>query len=356
MNPAHEYVRKGKQLREEGKYREAELLLEEGFEKYPKDIYIINNLIQTYGKYKTNKAIELFNYAIDLDIDDIITSNIMLKIFAEKKDKENAEDIYNYILENFKSENLAITLSSMLTLYTNLRDKEKGDEIFELIKKKGYEDYYSYNNMLNFYVKLGEYKKAENFFNETIQKGHSNSRTYSTIINMYFNLKEYEKALNVIKKVPYHFKDVTILTHEIELNRRLRNYYECLNLIEDLLKYDNLKFSNRISIEINQAYCYKQLKDLEKAKKIFREVYNKINERDPSYIRVITGIIFCGDVKENEINKFSYELGKADRERKGRGHAVKEALRLLSRMDNKDKIKKFERNIIVKKKKKFNKH
>lgn len=356
MNSAHEYVKKAKELRYGRKYREAELLLEEGFKKYPGDIYIINSLIQTYGKFKTNKALELFNYAIDLDIDDIVTSNIMLKIFSEKKDKENAEDIYNYILENFKTENLAITLSSMLTLYTNLRDKEKGEEIFKLIKEKGYGDYYSYNNMLNFYVKLGEYKKAENFFNETIQKGHSNSRTYSTIINMYFNTKEYEKALNIIKKVPYHFKDVPILVHEIELNRRLRNYYKCLNLIEDLLLCNNLKFSNKISIKINQAYCYKQLKDLDKAKKVFREVYSQIKEYDPSYIRVITGLVFCNEVRENEISKFTYDLMKADKERKGRGHAVKEALRLLSKMSNKDKIKNIERNPIVNKKKKFNKH
>jgi pentatricopeptide repeat protein len=356
MNPAHEYVKKAKELRYGRKYREAELLLEEGFEKYPKDIYIINNLIQTYGKYKTNKAIELFNYTRDLDIDDIVTNNIMLKIFANKKDKENAEEIYKYINENFEYENLAITLSSMLTLYTNLRDKEKGEEIFELIKKKGYEDYYSYNNMLNFYVKLGDYKKAENFFNKTIQKGHSNSITYSTIINMYFNTKEYEKALNVIKKVPYRFKDVPILVHEVELNRRLRNYYKCLNLIEDLLKFDNLKFSNRISIEINQAYCYKQLKDIEKAKTIFRNVYDKIEEYDPSYIRVITGLVFCGDVKKNEVSKFTYDLMKADRQRKGRGHAVKEALRLLSKMGNKDKIKNIERTPILNRKKKFNKH
>jgi pentatricopeptide repeat protein len=356
MNPTHEYVRKGKQLREEGKYREAELLLEEGFEKYPKDIYIINNLIQTYGKYKTNKAIEIFNYAIDSGLDDIVTSNIMLKIFTEKKDKQNCDDVFKYILENFPSENLSITFSSMLNLYTKFKDREKGEEIFELIKKKGYEDHISYNNMLHLYVKIGDYKKAENFFNETIQKGYSNSRTYSTIINMYFNTKEYEKALNVITKVPYHFKDVPILVHEVELNRRLRNYYKCLNLIEDLLKFDNLKFSNKISIKINQAYCYKQLKDLEKAKKVFRDVYNEIKEYDPSYIRVITGLVFCNDVRENEISKFTYDLMKADKERKGRGHAVKEALRILSRMGNKDKIKNIQQNPIVRNNKKFNKH
>lgn len=351
-----DYISKSNILRRNRKFREAEEILLEGIELYPDNIFIINNLILNYGKYKYDKAIEWFNYAMDKNIEDIVTCNTLLNIFAQLNRREMGEDLFQYIKNEFKYEDLSVTYSTMLNLYVNLKEREKSEKLFDEMEKLGMNSHITYNNMLKLYVKLNDYKKSESFFTETVKKGLANSYTYSTIIQMYYAYKEYQKGLELIQKVPYHFKDAIILTHEIEFNRRLRLYDNCLLLIDKVLEFKNLRPENRITVKINQAFCYKSLNQIDKAKEIFREVYRGIREDDPSYIRVVTGIVFCGDVKQSEVNKFTNDLMKADRQKKGRNHAVIEAIKILSKMNDKDKIKRMERKNQIKESINKNKH
>lgn len=355
MKP-QDYIFLSKNLRKDGKFKEAETVLLDGIENHPNNIFLINNLILTYGKYKYDKAIEWFNYAINNDIEDIITCNIMLNIFGQKKKREVGEELFRYIKSEFKHEDLSVTYSTMLNLYVYLNDREASEKLFHEMETLEMNNYITHNSMLKLYVKLHDYEKSESFFSETVKKGLANSHTYSTIIQVYYLLNEYKKGLELIQKVPYHFKDSVILTHEIEFNRRLKLYDNCLLLIDKVLEFKNLRPENRTTIKINQAFCFKSLNQMDKAKEIFRELYNGMRENDPSYIRVLTGIIFCGDTKQSEVIKFTQELMKADREKKGRAHAVIEALKILSRMNEGYKVNNIERNIRKQEVKEINKN
>lgn len=351
MKP-QEYVIESTKLRRNKQFVKAEKLLEEAFSIYPDNPFIINNLILSYSFKNYNKAKKMFNYAIENDLEDLITCNIYLNILIRHNEYDACESLFKKIINDFKYEDLSITYSTMLNYYVEIKNVNKSLSFFEEIKSLELDSSYNYNLILKLYVKMNDYKKVEEFFNTMVNEDKTDSISYSSLLTSYYKTKEYGKGLRVIKDMPLKHKDNVILLHEIEFYRKLQEYTVALHLIERYLNKPNLRYDNMINANINKAFCLNSLNRRKEAGELFRELYGKVRERDSFYIRIVCGLVLSGGVKENEVSMFENKLNKFPK----KGHLIKKTLDALGRMNHKkDGIRTMERSTTTQPHEKFNK-
>jgi hypothetical protein len=197
-------------------------------------------------------------------------------------------------------------------------------------------------DVLNFYFKNDYLIEAEQLYKELNEKNKTNIVIHNIWLHYLYREKRYLEGLNIINSIPKEERDFVLTITEIEINRKLKNYDYSLDLISKILIKGNRSSDEEIHLRTIRGYCLKEKGELEKAGNIFRNIFKKINEENPNYIRVLCGMIFCHNVTENEVEMFSNILMKSQRENKGNEHDVSEALDLL----NKKVFKRFEKSKI----------
>jgi len=282
------------ELKKKNQFKKAEVLLEEKLKEHPKNIFLINSLMEICLDTRFDRSVGLLNTAIKLGVADTITYSIMLNKFIEKEDFLNVDYFFKKCITNSK------------------------------------EDTCICNNMLKFYLKSNDFENAGNVFTHLISTNKVSEITYSIILSNYYTNKMYLEGLRLISNIPSHIKKNYFLkTHEIEFNRKLKNYDLCLDLISNNLKDKNISHNDATTLQTIKAYCLKEMGHKQKAIELFRELLKNINEDNPSYVRIICGLIYCGDVKIHERALFNRILVDAQKENKGNSSDVTEALKKL---------------------------
>lgn len=282
------------ELKKQGKFNKAIKLLEEGFKKYNRNTYIINGLIELYEPYRFDQAKGLFNKAVNMGVADTISYSLMIKHYIKENDLFNVRYLYG------KS---------------------------EMFNKS---DNFTRADVLNFYLKNDYLIEAKQLYNELNKKNKVDIVVHNIWLHHLYKEKRYSEGLDIIKTIPGEKRDVALSITEIEINRKLKNYDYSLDLISNLFMKEKFDEEKEILLRTIRGYCLKDKGEIEKAGTIFRNIFKRINEESSNYIRVLCGMIFCYNVKENEVEMFSNILMKAQKEKKGNEHEVSEALDLLN--------------------------
>lgn len=282
------------ELKRKGKIEQAKLLLEKRINEFPNNIFFINGLIELNVDTRFDRCVGLLNKAVKLGVADTITYSLMLDKFIEKKDILNIEYYFRKCVAN------------------------------------GKEDTIICNNMLNFYFKTGSLKQGEFIFEKLINNEKANEITYAIMLNHLYISEKYLEGLKLISKTPEKFKEYILLKiHEIEFNRKLKNYDLCFNLISQCLEIPDLKYDFTVNLETIKAYCLKDTGEKEKAIELFRQLFKNNGEDSASYIRIICGLVFCEGVRPYEYILFNNILRDAEKENKGNYLDVIDAIKIL---------------------------
>lgn len=282
------------ELKKKNQFKKAEFLLEEKLKEHPRNIFLINSLMEICLDTRFDRSVGLLNKAIKLGVADTITYSIMLDRFIEKEDSLNVNYFFKKCIMN------------------------------------GKEDICICNNVLKFYLKSNDLENAGEMFTRLLSKNKANEITYSIILNNYYVNKMYLEGLRLISNLPSHIKkNEFIKIHEIEFNRKLKNYDLCLDLISNNLKDKNISHNDATTLQTIKAYCLKEIGYKQRAIELLRNLLKNINENNPSYVRIICGLIYCGDVKIHERALFNRILVDAQKENKGNSSDVTEALKKL---------------------------
>jgi len=341
---AKEYSFRAKQLRKERKFREAQELLEKGLKEYPRDIFIISNLISVYGKHQFNKAKDLFDMAVKLNIATEFTYCSMLNIYVQKREIHSAKLLF----DNMEKKGLLddVSYSTILNLYVQNKDISSAKQLFDKMEKIGLLNEVSYSTMLNLYVQNKDIYSAKLLFDKMEKLRLLNEVSYGTMLQLYYVTEKYVEGLDFLSKFPTKYKNDLILNiYEIEFNRKLKNYDLCLELISNVSKNFNLKDNGKVGLQTIRAYCFKEMGRTNDAVSLLRNLLKTTKEDCPSYIRIVCGLVFCDNVKPHEVQQFTNVLMKAKMSETGNDVDVEKALKIISRLGNEDKIKCMANNI-----------
>ena len=281
------------ELKKQGKFNKAIKILEKGLKIYNRNIFIINGLIELYEPFRFDQAKGLFNKAVNMGVADTISYSLMIKHYIKENDLFNVRYLYGKSERFNKSDN------------------------------------FTRADVLNFYLKNNYFIEAKQLYNELNKKNKADIVVHNIWLHHLYREKRYLEGLDIIDSIPKEKRDFILTITEIEINRKLKNYDYSLDLISNLFMKEKFDEEKEIQLRTIRGYCLKEKGELEKAGTIFRNIFQKINEENPNYIRVLCGMVFCYNVRENEVEMFSNILMKAQRENKGNEHDVSEALDLL---------------------------
>lgn len=290
-----DYVNQACELKKQGKTDKAIKLLEKGLKEFDRNIFIINGLIELYEPFRFDHAKGLFNTAVKRGIADKVSYSLMIRHYIKENDLFNTRFLYS------KSE-----------MYY------KADSSVRI-------------DVLNYYLKNEYLIEAKQLYEDLCKENKANIVIHKFWLNHLYEKKRFSEGLEIINSIPEEEKDILLSIIKIEMNRKLKNYDYAMDLISKLFMKNKLEKKNETLLITIRAYCIKEKGEIEKAGTIFRNTFNKINEEDPNYIRVLCGMIFCHNVKDNEVEMFSNILMKAQRKNKGEPHDVSDALDLLNK-------------------------
>jgi len=185
--------------------------------------------------------------------------------------------------------------------------------------------------MLNFYFKTGNIDKAEPIFEKLIKTNRENEITYAIKLNQLYKAEKYNEGLKLISTIPPKYNDIILLRiHEIEFNRKLKNYNLCFDLISKCLETKDLVENYTTNLETIRAYCLKDSGETDKAIELFRQLIKNNDETCVSYVRIVCGLVYCNGVRPYEYILFNSILKEAEKENKGNYLDVIEALKKLN--------------------------
>lgn len=279
-------------LKKEGEFKKAEVLLEKVIKNHPSNIYIVNNLMEVCLNTRFDRSMGLFKKAINLGIADEFTYTIMINHFIRKDDSFSIDFYFRKAHANDKANCLM------------------------------------YNDVLQYYIDKGNVEDVLDLFDKI--KNKLNSYSYLKVLSLLYKNEMYEKGMEYLNNISEEIKDVIeIKINKIEFNRKLKNYEESLNLITSI----NL---SEVSLEVNtqiktlEAYCLKDMGYVDKANELFVKLIKLTREEDPSYIRIICGYVFCKMYSPLEVDTLKKVLSDALNYERGNKFDVECALNYLN--------------------------
>lgn len=287
------FVKEITELKKKEQFRKAELLLEEKLKKYPRNIFLINSLIEVCLDTRFDRSVGLLNTAIKLGIADSVTYTIMLKKYMEMNDTVSVQHFFNKCNTYNKADTLLC------------------------------------NDIIHFYMKNQMFDDAKSLYEKLVKNNTANSHTYGIMLTQLYKYERYIDGLEILYYMPPQYKDDFVVTvTEIELNRKMKNYEICLDLISKI-NLGKINDERKTTIKTIKAYCLKDMGKINDAYNLFHELYINTNPEDACYIRIVCGYVFCECIKSHEIKKLKEILTHAKQQNKGNTHDVNQALKLI---------------------------
>ncbi len=177
-------------------------------------------------------------------------------------------------------------------------------------------DKYFHSMLIKVYGGLGDINNAREIFNEAVNKGIVNVVTYNSMIDAYYHRKKFDEIEKLISSAPNEIKNAEcILLSRLEAMRKQKKYGEVLKQIENLLNNRTFKEHDSVVLaRVIRAYCLKDSNQNGKAIEEFRRLKTKVPKTNIHYPRIICGLVFCHNVRNNEREQFKNDLEMWSRE------------------------------------------
>ncbi|VVC03713.1 PPR repeat family protein [Candidatus Burarchaeum australiense] len=232
---------------------------------------------------------------------------------------------------------------------------------------RGYPKVQRFSNiLLNLYCKEGRLEEATQVFFQSIENGTANSVTGNTMLGICQKSKNIENGLEIfywmkaeglanvishklILEALYaasHFKemqdivstapadiqaDTRVMAYKIDAIRKLKSYELAIKEIDGLLSTPGLDRREREGVLISKAYCLVNVQQFGEAEGIFRQLL-KDNLTENHRVRVLCGLVFTHNVREDEAPEISAELESWRGKRNERSNRdIHCALKILTR-------------------------
>ena len=198
-----------------------------------RNILIKNTILQVYYKQKkTEKSLELWEEIKKSGDADIVTKNIMIKIFHELGRYEDAVALFQKIQP--REVNIFIK-TTMLQVYHKSQNTGALFTLWEEIKKSGEADIVTKNKMLKIFHERENYDDALDLWEEIKVSGKANIVTKNTMLKIFHKLRKDKEALDLWQDIKVSGKaDIFTKNTMLKIFHKLRKDKEVLDLLEDI--------------------------------------------------------------------------------------------------------------------------
>ena len=269
---AIDWVEKGNELAEAGKYEEAIECYDKTIEKNPDDAGAYNNKgIALDDLGKKEEAIECYNKAIEINPDYAGAYNNKGIALSDLGKKEEAIECYNKAIEI--NPDYAGAYNNKGFALRNLGKKEEAIECFDKAIEINHDYANAYNNKGNALSDLGKKEEAIECYNKAIEKDPDYAFAYNNKGFVLGTLDRYKEAVEcynkAIEKKPDYANAYNNKAYTLKQLGKYKEAIECCDKAIELSP-DSIRYKH------NKGAILVKLKDFEKATETFKKANTDI--------------------------------------------------------------------------------